>query len=173
MKEILIKASKIKLVIFDVDGVLTDRKLYLGDNGCEYKAFNTHDGFGLKMLMRSGIETGIISARHSPAVDQRMSELGISHVYQGQPNKIEAFEHLLQKLSLTAEQAAFVGDDIPDLPIIRRAGLGIAVADAMPFVIQHANWTTQARGGEGAAREVCELILKAQNCLNSIYEHYL
>lgn len=173
MNEILKKAAKIKLLIFDVDGVLTDRKIYFADTGNEYKAFNAHDGFGIKMLLRTGVEVAIISARTSLIVQTRMHELGVRHIYQGQENKIIALEQIQQQLGLTLDQIAYLGDDLPDLPLIRRVGLGMAVADAAEFVLIHASWHTQCKGGKGAAREVCELIMQAQNTLLSTCEQYL
>lgn len=173
MNEILNKAALIKLIIFDVDGVLTDRKIYFADTGHEYKAFNSHDGFGIKMLMRSGVEVAIITARTSPLIVRRMKELGVKYIYQGYEDKISALEHIVQELGITLEQVAYVGDDLPDLPLMRRAGLGIAVADAAEFVLENADWRTQAAGGRGAAREVCELIMRAQNTLKSTCEQYL
>jgi len=173
MKEILEKAAHIKLVIFDVDGVLTDGSLYLGDDGQEYKAFNSKDGLGMKMLQRSGVKIGIITARRSQVVKLRMESLGIEHTYQGQEDKLPAFKDLQQKLGLQSGQIAYVGDDVVDLPIMRQVGLAIAVQDAHRLTIEHADWTTTARGGRGAAREVCELLLQAQGKLESAMETYL
>lgn len=173
MKTVLEKAAPIKLLIFDVDGVLTDRKIYFADDGHEYKAFNAHDGHGIKMLLSTGVEVGVITTRHSPVVERRMHELGVKHLYQGQQNKLLALETLMQTLQLPLEQIAYVGDDLPDLPIMRRVGLGIAVADACDYVCQHADWQTQAAGGKGAAREVCELIMQAQGTLEEVCERYL
>jgi 3-deoxy-D-manno-octulosonate 8-phosphate phosphatase (KDO 8-P phosphatase) len=170
---ILLKAEKIKLVIFDVDGVLTDRKIYFADTGHEYKAFNSLDGFGIKLLLRTGVEVGIITARHSSMVQRRMQELGVKHVYQGHEDKRQALRDLIQVLGISLEQVAYVGDDLPDLPLMRQVGLGIAVADAADFVRLHADWQTQMPGGKGAAREVCELIMQAQNTLTGICEQYL
>ncbi len=173
MNTILQKAAQIKLLIFDVDGVLTDRKIYFADDGHEYKAFNAHDGHGIKMLLSTGVEVGVITVRNSPIVARRMTELGVKHVYQGQANKLLALDALMQQLQLSVEQIAYVGDDLPDLPLMRRVGLGIAVADACEYIQQHADWKTHAVGGEGAAREVCELIMRAHGTLQGVYEHYL
>ncbi|MCP4288034.1 MAG: 3-deoxy-manno-octulosonate-8-phosphatase KdsC [Gammaproteobacteria bacterium] len=173
MKEILERAARIKLVVFDVDGVLTDGSLYLGDDGLEYKAFNAKDGLGMKMLQRSGVKIGIITARNSHVVALRMESLGIEHLYQGQENKLPAFKDLQQKLRLDTEQIAYVGDDVVDLPIMRHVGLAIAVQDAHKLAIEHAHWKTVACGGRGAAREVCELLLEAQGNLSSALERYL
>jgi 3-deoxy-D-manno-octulosonate 8-phosphate phosphatase (KDO 8-P phosphatase) len=173
MQDIITKAQKIRLVIFDVDGVLTDGSLYLGDDGQEYKAFNSRDGHGMKMLQQSGVEIGIITGRTSNVVATRMAGLGIKHLYQGQEEKLPAFEDLLKKLSLSAEQVAYVGDDVIDLPILIRAGLAIAVQDAHQLVKQHSHWTTPNPGGRAAARDVCELIMQAQGTLEDQLHHYL
>lgn len=173
MNDILDKAAKIKLIIFDVDGVLTDRKIYFADSGHEYKAFNSHDGFGIKMLLRSGVEVAIITARTSSLIVRRMQELGVTRIYQGYEEKLSALEHITEELKLDMSQIAYVGDDLPDLPLMRRVGLGIAVADAADFVLTNADWRTQAAGGRGAAREACELIMRAQNTLTSTCEQYL
>jgi 3-deoxy-D-manno-octulosonate 8-phosphate phosphatase (KDO 8-P phosphatase) len=165
MKDILAKAAQVKLVVFDVDGVLTDGSLFIGDQGEEYKAFHSRDGLGMKMLRQSGVEIGIITARSSEVVRHRMESLDISHVYQGQLEKLPAFEELVAKLGLSPEQTAYVGDDVVDLPVLRRAGLAIAVQDAHPLARQHAHWQTPHPGGRGAARDVCELIMEAQQTL--------
>jgi 3-deoxy-D-manno-octulosonate 8-phosphate phosphatase (KDO 8-P phosphatase) len=161
------------LVIFDVDGVLTDGSLYFGDDGQEYKAFNSRDGHGMKMLQYSGVEIGIITGRTSDVVRHRMQNLGVEHVYQGKQEKLPAFEELRTKLGLQAHQIAYVGDDVVDLPIMRRVGLAIAVNDAHSLVKQHAHWLSPSPGGRGAAREVCEMIMEAQGTLKSALEHYL
>lgn len=165
MQDILDKAKQIKLVIFDVDGVLTDGSLFLGDDGQEYKAFNAKDGFGMKLLQASGVEIGIITARSSPLVEHRMRSLDIKHVYQGRLDKLAAFKELLDKLKLSHEQVAYVGDDVVDLPVMKQAGLAIAVQDAHHLAKQHAHWQTPHNGGRGAARDVCELIMEAQGNL--------
>ncbi len=173
MKDILEKAAHIRLVVFDVDGVLTDGSLFLGDDGQEYKAFHSRDGLGMKMLHRSGVEIGIITARESEVVRHRMASLDIEHVYQGRLEKLPAFEDLVAKLGLTADQAAYVGDDVVDLPVLRRAGLAVAVADAHPLVKQHVHWQTPHPGGHGAARDVCELIMEAQGTLDTQLQRFL
>ncbi len=173
MATVQARAAKIRLVGFDVDGVLTDGSLYLGDSGEEYRVFHTRDGQGLVMLRDSGIRIAIISGRSSRAVEGRMAELGILHVYQGQENKLAVFETLLSRLDLEPSEAAYVGDDLPDLPVMRRVGLSIAVADALPLVQQHAHWQTRLPGGRGAVREVCELLLEAQGKLAGCYARYL
>lgn len=173
MQEILEKAANIRLLIFDVDGVLTDGSLYLGDDGQEYKAFHSRDGHGMKMLQASGITIAVITGRSSQVVNHRMAGLGIEHVYQGQLDKRLAFETLLDKLGLDSEQVAYVGDDVVDLPVMMRVGLAIAVQDAHQLVKQHCHWVTPCAGGRGAAREVCELLMQAQGTLDQQLKPYL
>ncbi|MDH3947972.1 MAG: 3-deoxy-manno-octulosonate-8-phosphatase KdsC [Gammaproteobacteria bacterium] len=173
MKDILAKAAQIKLVVFDVDGVLTDGSLFIGDDGQEYKAFHSRDGLGMKLLRKSGVEIGIITARTSDVVKHRMENLDIEHVYQGRLEKLPALQELLAKLGLSFEQTAYVGDDVVDLPVMRQVGLAIAVQDAHPLAKQHAHWQTPHGGGRGAARDVCELILEAQNTLDTQLKPYL
>ena len=173
MKDILQKAAQIKLVIFDVDGVLTDGSLYIGDDGQEYKAFYSKDGLGMKMLQRSGVQIGIITARSSQVVRLRMESLGIQHVYQGREDKLPAFEELQVKLKLGLSEIAYVGDDVVDLPIMCKVGLAIAVQDAHHLAKQHAHWHTPSAGGRGAAREVCELLMESQGNLKRLTEQYL
>lgn len=160
------RAKDIKCVIFDVDGVLSDGKLFFDLKGNEYKSFHAQDGQGLKLLQQSGIAVAIISGRSSPIVDRRMKSLGINHVYQGQENKIAAFNDLLDKLKLNGNQIAHVGDDLPDLALMRRARLAIAVNDANPSILPFCHGQTARLGGHGAAREVCDSILAAQDKLS-------
>lgn len=173
MKDILARAARIRLLIFDVDGVLTDGSLYLGDDGQEYKAFHSRDGHGIKMLQANGVQAAVITGRTSQVVIHRMDNLGIKHVYQGQEDKRAALDDLLTRLSVSSDEAAYVGDDVVDLPAMRRVGLAIAVQDAHPTVKRHAHWQTPSRGGRGAARDVCELLLEAQGKLDSELEKYL
>lgn len=173
MHDVASKAAQIQLVIFDVDGVLTDGRLYLGNDGNEYKAFHIRDGHGIKMLLDAGVEVAIISGRRAASVERRMTDLGIRHAYLGVQDKLAAFDSLLVRLGLTAEQVAFVGDDLIDLPVMARVGLAIAVRDADPFVRQHAHWQTPSRGGRGAARDVCELLLEARGQLAALRDRYL
>lgn len=173
MDDLMRRAQAIKLAIFDVDGVLTDGRLYFLEDGSEFKSFNTLDGHGIKMLMTSGVRTGIISGRKTPVVERRAANLGIQHLFQGREDKLVVLDGLLAELGLQYEQVAYLGDDLPDLPVIRRVGLGMAVASADGFVRQHAHGVTVARGGEGAAREFCELIMRAQGTLERAQSAYL
>ncbi len=171
--EVLARAAKVKLVVFDVDGVLTDGRLLLGDNGVEYKAFHSRDGHGMSMLRRTGVELAIITGRRSQLVAERMASLGITHVHQGHASKLPVFEQLIADLGLTESQAAYVGDDVMDLGIMARVGLAVAVADAHPLVLEQAHWHTRSHGGRGAAREVCDLIMHAHGTLEGVHRDYL
>ncbi len=173
MQDILTKAARIRLVIFDVDGVLTDGSLFLGDDGQEYKAFNSRDGHGMKMLQSNGVTIAIITGRSSQVVSHRMASLGIEHVYQGARDKAPAYTELRDKLGLDDSQVAYVGDDVVDLPVMRKVGLAIAVQDAHELVKKHAHWQTPNRGGRGAARDVCELLMEAQGKLDDELRKYL
>jgi len=167
------KAKPIRLAIFDVDGVLTTGNLLYSPMGLESKEFHVHDGQGIKFLQKSGVEVGIITACKTSAVTQRMKDLDIQHVYQGSREKISAYEDLKKKLNLQDEQIAYMGDDLPDLPLIQQAGLGITVPNASPIMHHYAQWTTQAAGGKGAVREVCEFIMQAQGTYDAIVNAYL
>lgn len=162
MSDLTERAKKIKLVVFDVDGVLTDGRLIIGDDGLEYKCFNTQDGLGMKLLKASGVEMAIITGRTSNVVTKRAESTGVMHFYQGVDDKLLAFEDLLQKTGLPLEACAFMGDDVVDLPPMRRAGLALTVPDAHALVKQYAHYITRYDAGRGAVREVCELILRAQ-----------
>lgn len=173
MQDILDKAAQIKLVIFDVDGVLTNGALFFGDDGQEYKSFYSRDGLGIKMLQRTGVDIGVITARESQLVIHRMENLGIEHLYQGRLDKMTAYQELIEKLGVSPEHTAYVGDDVVDLPVMKQVGLAICVADGHPFVKQHSHWTTQHEGGRGAARDVCELIMQAQGTLETQLNSFL
>ena len=173
MQALLDKARSIQLIAFDVDGVLTDGSLILGDKGDEYKIFHAHDGLGLVMLRNAGLEIAVISARSTPVVEERMAALGIDYVYQGQSDKQTALKNLMQKLNVNKEETAFVGDDLVDLPAMSLTGLAIAVANAQPLVREKADWVTSNGGGHGAVREICEMILQAQGKLESVYQQYI
>ncbi len=156
------RLGKVRLAAFDVDGVFTDGRFYLDDNGVESKAFCTLDGFGVRRLLEAGIAVAIISGRRSAAVEQRMAELGVQHVYLGCKDKVAAFQDLLAELGLQAEQCCYTGDDVPDLPLLRLAGIAFAVANAHPEVKSECDLTTEWRGGFGAVREVCDRLLAAR-----------
>jgi 3-deoxy-D-manno-octulosonate 8-phosphate phosphatase (KDO 8-P phosphatase) len=173
MQKIIEKAKKIKLLILDVDGVLTDGRLFFDDQGKEYKCFHARDGHGIKLLRQSGVEVAVISGRKSNSVALRMKSLGIKHVYQGHENKIAAFNEILQILSIQPEQAVHVGDDLLDLPIMKRVGLSIAVNDANDVVKNYADWSTNTLGGLGAVREVCDFIMQAQGTYDEMVQGYL
>ncbi len=167
------KAKPIRLLIVDIDGVLTDGGLQFDNRGEEYKTFNSLDGHGIRMLLDCGIEVAVITGRQSKIVNHRMGDLGVKHIYQGNRDKLPAFEQLLADTGNEASQTAYVGDDLPDLPIMRRVGFAIAVQNAHGFVKQHCDWVTTARGGHGAVREVTDFILHAQGLLEDLQNGYL
>lgn len=156
------KAAKIGLLVLDVDGVLTDGRVYFSSDGSEIKSFDVRDGAGIKALLRAGVTVAVISGRRSAAVDTRMAELGVEHVFQGCDDKAKVLQALMKDTGIVSEQVACVGDDTPDLPMFDHAGLAIGVADAHPEVVARVHWTTGNRGGFGAVREVCDMILSAQ-----------
>ncbi len=162
MSRLTEKLAAVRLAAFDVDGVFTDGRFYLSNDGVESKAFHTQDGYGIRQLLDNGIDVAVISGRKSAAVEKRMSELGVRHVVQGCADKIAAFDDIIQRLQLSASQCAYVGDDIPDLPLLQHVGVAIAVANAVRQVQDRCDHTTAASGGRGAVREVCELLLAAQ-----------
>ena len=164
--DIFERGRKIKLFLCDVDGVFSDGRIYLGNDGEELKAFHTKDGFGLKAIMQQGIEVAIITGRQSNIVKDRMSALGIKHIYQGKDDKLTVYNSLLKRLNLKPEQIAYIGDDVVDLPVMRQVGLSIAVNDAHPIVCQEADLTTKIKGGFGAVREICDLFLQCNNKLS-------
>jgi 3-deoxy-D-manno-octulosonate 8-phosphate phosphatase (KDO 8-P phosphatase) len=167
------RASRIRLLLMDCDGVLTDGRLWLTDDGDEQKTFNTKDGLGLALLHSAGLRSGVISGRTSKALARRAQELGVEFVRQGDPNKIEAFDEVLRLAKVDENEVAFVGDDLPDIPLMQRAELAVAVADATEEVRSVAHYVTQTEGGRGAVREVIEIILKSQGRWNDIVEFYL
>ena len=173
MQDIHSKAAAVRLIVFDVDGVLTDGSLFIGDDGQEYKAFNSKDGHGMVMLQQSGVEIAIVTGRTSEVVRIRMASLGIERVYQGKREKLPAYEEIKQITGFDDEQIAYVGDDVVDLPVMTRVGFAVTVQDAHPLAKQHAHWVTPSGGGRGAAREVCELIMDAQGTLQSALRPYL
>jgi 3-deoxy-D-manno-octulosonate 8-phosphate phosphatase (KDO 8-P phosphatase) len=173
MDSIINLAKNIQLVIFDIDGVLTNGTLYFDNQGEEYKAFNSKDGHGMRMLLECGLQAAIITGRQSDLVEHRMRDLGISIIFQGYRDKRPAFQALLQQTGLQPEQIAYMGDDVVDLPVMTQVGMAIAVKDAHPFVLQHADYITEKSGGCGAAREAIETILQAQGLLQDKLDSYL
>ncbi len=170
--EISTRLKRIKLLITDVDGVMTDGGLYLGENE-ELKKFCTLDGAGIKYLLRNDIKVAIVTGRESATVERRARELGIEEVHQHALKKLPIFEALLKKYKLTPEEVAYVGDDLPDLPLLIRAGVAFAVSDAVSDVKKRAHYITKSAGGSGALREIAELILKAQNKWSQVVNGYL
>ena len=162
----------IKLLILDVDGVLTDGKILYSDSGEEIKAFDVKDGHGIKLLLRSGMEVALVTGRESQVVLHRAKDLGIEQVYQKVMNKIEVYESILKEKKLNDRNVAFMGDDLVDIPVLRRVGFSATVWDAMPDVKEVVDYTTSRRGGEGAVREICELLLKAQNKWEEVTDRY-
>ena len=156
------RLAELRLVAFDIDGVFTDGRFYLSDEGIESKAFNTQDGFGIRRLINAGFEVAVISGRHSAAAAKRMDELGVRHVVLGTGDKCAAFDELITALGMHASECAFVGDDIPDLALLEKVGYSIAVANAVEEVRDFCDYTTKAAGGYGAVREVCDLVLAAR-----------
>jgi len=167
------RAANVRMLVLDVDGILTDGKLYFDGAGNETKAFNTRDGLGMKALQRCGIEVAVITGRKSEAVACRMAQLDVQHVYQGREDKLSAFLHLLEVTGLDAAQVCFAGDDWIDLPILLRAGLAVSVADAEDRVKDQVHWITKRNGGDGAVREICNLILAAQDKDQDILDEIL
>lgn len=160
------KLVKIRLVAFDVDGVFTDGRFYLSNAGVESKAFYTQDGYGIRQLLATGIDVVVISGRKSDAVEKRMSELGVTHVIQGCGDKVAALDRIIADLGITPAECAYVGDDIPDLPLLNHVGVSVAVANAVSELRQQCDISTSAAGGHGAVREVCDLVLAAQDRSN-------
>jgi 3-deoxy-D-manno-octulosonate 8-phosphate phosphatase (KDO 8-P phosphatase) len=167
------KLKSIKLLLLDVDGVLTDGGIVYNDNGTETKVFDVKDGLGIKLLMEADIQLGIITGRRSNALFNRCKDLGIELIYDGVANKVDALDRVLERTGFSAEEVACIGDDLPDLALMRHAGLSIAVADAHASLRETADMITSARGGHGAVREACEAILKAKGLWESILERFL
>ena len=167
------RAKELKLFLLDVDGVLTDGTITYTDEGNEIKTFHTRDGLGIRLLMESGVEVGLITARESEAVNRRVRDLGIKYVFQKAKNKLEIFENLLQELALQPSQVGYMGDDWLDLPLLVRVGFAATVQDAADEVLQVAHYITKRKGGRGAVREVCDLILEAKGTDKMLLEKYL
>jgi 3-deoxy-D-manno-octulosonate 8-phosphate phosphatase (KDO 8-P phosphatase) len=172
-KRLTSRARRIRLAIFDVDGVLTDGTIQLSARGEEAKAFNILDGLGFKMLADSGVQLALLSGRKSEIVRLRAKETGVTHVLQGIGDKLGAYEKLLRKLGLAETEASFMGDDLPDLPVLRRCGLALSVPNAVKIVREQAHYVTEKAGGNGAVREACELLMRAQGTLDEQMKAYL
>lgn len=173
MSNALSRAKNVKCLICDVDGVLTDGRLYLDNHGNELKAFHVQDGMGLKLLLSAGIEVAVITTSRVPIIQKRMEQLGIKHFYTGQVDKRDAYDKLKDLLKLDNASFGYIGDDLPDLPIIKQVGFGVAVANAVPLVKEFAVWETTKNGGLGGVREVCDYILNSQNKTEQALEGYL
>jgi len=170
--DLLARARRVRLLSCDVDGVLTDGRLYYGEDGRELKAFSSLDGLGMKMLESSGVVVAWITGSRSPAVARRATDLGIAHVIQGAEDKLTAWQSLCDELALAPDQCAHIGDDLPDLPVIVRCGLGATVPHAPESIKRRAHYITRLSGGDGAVRELCELILAAQGALDTFFRAY-
>jgi 3-deoxy-D-manno-octulosonate 8-phosphate phosphatase (KDO 8-P phosphatase) len=166
------KARNIKLVIFDIDGVFTNGKIYIDDEGIETKAFHVLDGLGIKLLQQAGIEIAIISGRDAKGVEIRMAQLGVQHIFQGCVNKIPVYEKLLQITGFSVQETAYMGDDLPDIPLLKRVGLAVTVPHAVKEVLDCVPFVTKAKGGKGAVREMAEALLCAQGKWEGILKQY-
>ncbi len=171
--EVIAKAKNIKLLLLDVDGVLSDGKIYFTNNGEEIKSFNTLDGHGIKMLRKSGVEVGIITGRQSTIVEKRAHDLGVHLLIQGREDKFQALQEMLNDFPCKLDNIAFLGDDYPDLTVMTRVGLSLSVANAHREVSQRSHWQTSVKGGEGAVREACDMIMQAQGSYQAALEPYL
>ncbi len=171
--DLIARAQKIKLIAFDVDGVMTDGTLFLADDGQEFKGFNSLDGHGLKMLKSSGVQLAIITGRSSRVVEHRAKNLGIEIIHQGAHDKLAVYESLCRDLKLACDATAYMGDDVVDLPVMRRAGLAISVPAAPELVKAHSHLITTRQAGQGAVREACEFLMRAQGTLDAAMAPYL
>ena len=172
-EEFLQRAKPIRLLLLDVDGVLTDGKLYFDNQGQETKAFSTLDGHGIKLLRKSGVEVGIITGRTSQLVERRAKDLGIPLIIQGREDKFTALEEMLEKFPCELSEIAYIGDDHPDLLVMTKVQLAITVANGHPDVVARSHWQTERKGGEGAVREICDLIMTAQNTYEEALSRYI
>ena len=173
MQEIQNKAQKIRCLICDFDGVMTDGRILIDNQGNEFKAFNLQDGFGIKLLQAADIEVAIITGSRQTVIDHRIKQLNIKYLYRDTINKQKAYSDLKSTLGLQDEEIAYIGDDLPDLAIMQKVGLSIAVANAVKQIKENANWQTKRKGGQGAIREACDFILEAQGCLNEALQRFL
>ncbi len=171
--ELLARFKNIKLLVLDVDGVMTNGGLTIGDDGQEYKTFHAHDGLGMKLLKASGVEMAIITGRTSNVVKKRAESTGVAHFYQGAEDKLAAFNDLVSKSGLQASHCAFMGDDVVDLPPMLKCGLALTVPDSPALVLQYAHYVTAKSGGHGAVREICELIMQAQGTFDAQMAQFL
>ena len=167
------KVKPVKLLLLDVDGVLTDGSITYTDEGSEIKTFHVRDGFGMRQLQKAGVKIGIITARSSKALLRRAQDLSITHIHQGIRNKVEAYEEIRNSLKLEPSEVAFMGDDWIDLPLLKKAGFSAAVADAMPEVKKAVDYVTRMPGGRGAVREVCDLIVEAKGMYDTFLRSYI
>lgn len=167
------RAKAVKLLLLDVDGVMTDGTIVYTHSGNELKAFNTRDGLGIRLLQESGVAAGLITARSSEAVRRRAQDLQLTHVYQGVRNKIEAYQQILSESNLSDTDIAYMGDDWLDLPLLTRVGFAVTVADAVPEVKEVAHYATRRKGGQGAVRELCDLIIEARGMRQTLLEKYI
>ncbi len=172
LDEVVERIKRIKLLICDVDGVLTDGRIIYANDGAELKAFDVKDGHGVKLLMRTGVDVAIVTARSSNVVEIRAQDLGIETVYQGVKDKSTALESILRATNLDAAELAYIGDDLVDLPVMRRVGFSATVADAVREVREAADYVAMRPGGRGAVREVCELVMRVQNSWDKVVERY-
>ncbi|MGC9108644.1 MAG: KdsC family phosphatase [Caldimicrobium sp.] len=172
-RDVIKRAEKIKLLLLDVDGVLTDGGIIITGDGEEIKIFSVLDGMGIKLLQKAGVEVGILSGRFSPVMKHRSKELGIDLLYQGELAKLPAFEKILKEKELKVEEVAYMGDDWLDIPILKRVGLAIGVPNAWPPVNNYVHYITKKEGGKGAVREVCDLILMAKGLWDRFLKEYL
>lgn len=173
MATVLEKAKQIRLLILDVDGVLTSGTIYYGNQDIEYKGFNVQDGLGVHLLQKTGVKVGVISAKKSASVARRIQDLNIQYAYLGHEDKLPVYEDLKLKLQLKDNEVAYIGDDLVDLPLLRRAGLAITVPQAPECMHNYVDFTTKQKAGKGAVREVCELIMNAQGVYESMIQSYL
>lgn len=173
MQHTLEKAKNIKLLILDVDGILTTGVVYYGSDGFEMKGFHLHDGLGIKLLQKTGVSVAVISGKNSDPVKRRLKELGVEKAYLGHEDKIPPYEELKQLLNLKDNEIAYMGDDLPDLPLLRRAGLALTVAQAPEIIRQHTDFIVKNKPGKGAVREACEFIMEAQGTYQSVIQSYL
>ncbi len=172
IQDVAARAQRIKLLLMDCDGVLTDGRLWLKSDGDEQKAFHARDGQGISLLHHAGLQTGIITGRRSSAVDRRAQDLKMSYVRQYAKDKVKALEEILAEAGVTTNECAYIGDDVADIPVMRRVGFAVAVSDAVEETKQAAHYTTALKGGEGAVREVCDLILKTQARWDEVMQRF-